>query len=547
MWQNNITVLSESASENIPFELIRSAEKLTLTVKKENIPEGTIGIAINVPAFDASNGDEGYYVLTPRGSFICEFGDKPNVKKSFKMTTMPIFGVKNKAGSVLCVARGMKYALYTRVTVENGHYSLTPRFVFDGDVPYEDASIDFYPLNNGDGYSEMAVKYRELQLADGICVPIKERMKNQPELEYASEAIEVRIRMGWKPAPPTVAEQTFENEPEMYVATAFARVKDIIDEFKAQGIDKAQLCLVGWNKSGHDGRYPDMFPVEEKLGGESALRELISYAQSNGYQITCHTNSNDCYSISSDFNGGEITVKNKDGSMQKDNNPWSGGNMYHLCPKFAWEFAKRDLPKVAALGFRGLHYVDVMTLMSSPVKCCDQNHPLNTKESVEYYKKITSLCRELFGGCASEGGGDFVAGSFDYALNVAWADTKDAIFERMIPFWELVYHGIILSNPTKDTINLCLRDENTKRLAYEFGFRPTFYINHRFCDNIGTDETDLLVYSDEQLKKTVSRIKELYDKFVPIRHLQKEFMNKHTVLPTGEAEIIYSNGERFVY
>ena len=50
---------------------------------------------------------------------------------------------------------------------------------------------------------------------------------------------------------------------------------DILDEVKRQGVERAEVCLVGWNQKGHDGRFPELFPVEEQLGGEDKLRKLI--------------------------------------------------------------------------------------------------------------------------------------------------------------------------------------------------------------------------------------------------------------------------------
>ena len=59
--------------------------------------------------------------------------------------------------------------------------------------------------------------------------------------------------------------------------------------------------MVGWNKSGHDGRWPQAFPVEEKLGGEEGLREAILHANKLGYYIAAHTNSSDAYTIADNF------------------------------------------------------------------------------------------------------------------------------------------------------------------------------------------------------------------------------------------------------
>lgn len=88
----------------------------------------------------------------------------------------------------------------------------------------------------------------------------------------ASNSIEVRVRQGWKPVPSPVENQTPETEPPVHAACTFDRVCDIVDEFKKHGIPEAEFCLVGWNIGGHDGRFPQIFPVEPKLGGAENLK-----------------------------------------------------------------------------------------------------------------------------------------------------------------------------------------------------------------------------------------------------------------------------------
>ena len=96
-------------------------------------------------------------------------------------------------------------------------------------------------------------------------------------------------------------------------AGTFERLIDIIDEMMRQGIKKADICLVGWNQKGHDGRFPQMFPVEEALGGEEKLRLAIKKAQDAGYTINAHTNSSDAYSIADSFSKDDMII-NSDGS-----------------------------------------------------------------------------------------------------------------------------------------------------------------------------------------------------------------------------------------
>ena len=90
------------------------------------------------------------------------------------------------------------------------------------------------------------------------------------------------------------------------------------------------------------------------------------------------------------------------------------------------------------------------------------------------------LCHDKFGGFASEGAFDYMARYLDYALYVAWSDLDDNFFDAEIPLWELVYHGIILYNPSTATVNYTLKGENSERKLMEYGGRPSFYFYSKF-------------------------------------------------------------------
>ena len=499
-------------------------------LKKEDILPDTEYIEFSDDSFSASVGDDGYYAVSDcdgKGSYLCRFNKHKNYEIVLKQNLMPIFGIKNSHICVLGIAKGLKQNFYVVTGIKDGMYYFKLRFEITKLGAYEDIRFSLIQLALNAGYAEMASVYRDYQLKRGACVPLKERVKDNPYLKYAVEAPEIRIRMGWKPVPPTVLEQTEENEPKMHVACTFDRVKDLIDELKRQGVDKAQLCLVGWNKSGHDGRYPQIFPVEEALGGEAKLKELIAYAQKNGYQIVCHTNSTDCYSIADTFSN-DIVCRKSDGSMSINASPWSGGTMYHLCPVKALEYAKRDLPKVAELGFKGIHYIDVMSVV--PLReCYDKNHLSDKRKTLECYNEIMELCHKQFGGFASEGAFDFAAKYLDYALYVSWSDFDNDFFDEEIPLYELVYHGIILYNPSTTTVNANIKGKEAVKKLKTYGGRPSFYLYSKFMqgseidDWLGSD--DLIIDTDEQLRYTVSKIKEMYEEYKTECNKQYEFMD----------------------
>lgn len=520
-----------------------------ITVSRDSIPEGLEYIDIKDDRFCAKAGDEGYYVIADadaKGSRLCRFNNKKDGERVYKQNLMPIFGVKKKEFCTLAIAVGFKAELHIVFGVKDSEYYIYPRYYLKGLKPYEDISIKLVPLSPGDGYSEMAVAYRNYQLKRGACKPLSEKIKEREAVRYAAESPEIRIRMGWKPAPPTVLEQTDENEPQMYVACTFDRVRDLITELKKQGVDKAQICLVGWNKSGHDGRWPQIFPVEEKLGGEGKLRELIEYAQNNGYKIVCHTNSTDSYRIADSFSE-DIVVKNQDGSLKINDLGWSGGRMYDLCPVKALEYAEKELPKVRELGFDGLHYIDVMSVV--PLRWCfDKNHPVNSAQTLEYYNKIMKLSQELFGGFASEGTFDFSAEYLDYGLYISWPEVEDDMADRSIPLWAMVYHGIILYNPTTDTVNYPIKDRKNGLTVKEYGARPAFYIYSKFLEGSNQDDwlgkEDLVIDTDEQLRYSVAKIKEAYDEYKEVMHLQTEYITKHEEVEDNIFCVTYSDGTK---
>ena len=55
--------------------------------------------------------------------------------------------------------------------------------------------------------------------------------------------------------------------------------------------------------------------------------------------------------------------------------------------------------------------------------------------------------------------------------------------DRLVPFWQLVYHGIILSNPFPPTCNYTIKDAATRLMLVEFGGRPFFYFYSNYRDN----------------------------------------------------------------
>jgi len=546
---------SDKREEKKTLEVAPDAQGVvTVIVKRSELPAGVEWVSV-LPEFAAAKrGEAGYYV-TPDGylgSFrltngVCTVaGPSTFYGRNF----MPIFGMKNPRATFVGIVASMRFEYDLHVRARDGIYTIAPRFHVAGFVPPDDPVVRYHLLSGKDAdYAGMARAYRNWQLEREVCKPIKERMKTQPELAYAAQSLEVRVRQGWKPAPSPVLEQTAATEPPMKAAVTFERVGDIVDAFRKAGVRRAEICLVGWNQKGHDGRWPQIFPVEEGLGGEAELRALIKKAQRKGFQIVGHTNSSDGYSVAECWDP-DLAVKTPEGKPFS-NAVWSGGQMYALCPQRAYErFYPQDIRKVAGLGFRGLHYIDVITILQPP-RCFDPDHPCTPKESAVWFDRILQACKENIGGVASEGAFDFACGNLDYVLYVYFnglSGKKNPLHDRLIPIWQLVYNGIILNNPFTETVNASAKDRFTQTKLAEFNGRPIYYFYSRFkADNKNwMGDIDLACATDEELEQAAAIVKKGHDEFEALADLQLEFMEQHEELAPDVFRTAFSNGAEII-
>ena len=106
-----------------------------------------------------------------------------------------------------------------------------------------------------------------------------------------------------------------------------------------------------------------------------------------------------------------------------------------------------------------------------------------------------------------------------------WAATGRHVgWDEVVPFFELAFHDVVLSNPDKVTQEI---PEGADRLLlWEFGGRPVVYF---------WEASD------------IPKMKKLYDEFQQLRHLQGVEMTEHRRLGDGLARVTYANGEKVYF
>ena len=539
-------------------EIRVEGNKTTVTLKKEQCD----GRQFDYVRFDADctmrqpDGNGYLFYPTDFGGGIVKTDltpDRSECEYHSLVSGMPICGIGGCEDALYVLVRGMASDCRFYVRFLNGQYRISPEIVLNGDDPDEDIVVEYVRMPNAT-YSDIARAYRAYQINERGCVPLRQRVQNRPILKKAVDTVEIRVRMGWKPIPTPVRHQTPENEPPMEIACTVENLNQIVDSLQAKGVKDAEICLVGWAVGGHDGRFPQQYPSDPRFGGDEALKAFIARAQSLGYMVVCHTVSCGAYEIANNWDRNLLTMKKGPSQIPEPylrtnylKNGLNGGDPWHLCPRTAYEhYGVKDLPVVRSYGYEGMHYIDEFTACT-PEKCYSPDHPVSRRQAWEYYRKLARLSTELFGGFQSEAWVDYMNSDVDAILYTSSKSvlSRDIfeLFDEGIPFWQLVYHGIVMSNATSQTVNYPIKEKFQELKFIEYGGRPLMYFNSKFGkDRNWMGDLDLYDHTPEQIDEATDAIKAAYDSYQSLKYLQYEFMEKHEKIADGVVQVTYSDG-----
>ncbi|MBO4631710.1 MAG: hypothetical protein J5858_07285 [Lentisphaeria bacterium] len=510
--------------------VVQAADGCRVILKRSAVPIDAESICFYDEDFSAEAGDSGFFLMPSlyycHDTMLTRFTNRADTEGVYPENDMPLYACSRNGKMILAIVEGMEMDYELVIGVKDGHYYLYPRFRLETGMD-EDIVIRYYLLSGEDSTpGGMARFYRKYLLDHGMIRPMRERIKEQSILAESLMGPQTRVRMAWKPMPPEILEQDRNNPPPVHAAVTFDRFQDVIREFRKQGIDHAEFCLVGWNKGGHDGQYPDLLPVEEALGGEEALKHLTRCAKENGYLMGAHTNIYDSYSSAARWERSDM-IHTQNGEVDKGGK-WCGGQSYLICPKQAHEkLVTEDMDTLARLGFNGTHYFDVNSMIG-PRPCYNPAHPLSRKEAAQWRIKSFEAARSRFGAVSSEGSLGFAMGSLDFALYAIFGkpDKPFPMLDEAVPFRQIVYHGIVHYNYSAKTVNAPLKDDPKLPLwALANGAQPMYYYYSKFRTDSPWGNNDLECGTDEQLRKGVAMIREGYENYKKLRDLQYLFID----------------------
>ena len=545
------------------------ANKVRIPVKAERMPDGAYRYRVKtcdiprkatsidvVPDAAVAKKCDGYWVGGDQ-----RWGRLDRDKGEFRSVRghqcLPIFGLKTPDRCWVGIVKGLRLEYVLRVAVAEGSYNIYPRFEIDRIEfdPYEDIVVDYYELTGDEAdYSGMAKVYRKWNLERGWVTPLRERVKGNPALEWSSKSIFMRCKLshcqGHSRDNPTHA------MPPILWKRTFAEYKDLMKRVKDMGMDYVDMCIVGWQYLGFDGPFPKLWPVPEELGGEEGMRDAIAYGKSLGFRMSVHVNNHNIYRACGTplWNEDDICVNAK--GHLRTYGYLQGGLAYHTCFQVVNNrWIDSDLAHLKDMGLDGIHHVDV-TSARYPTPCHAPNHPANRKQMAEWQMATARKARAVFGGYSSEASMDHVAPVLDNALYVSTFASRQIpateLVDGEIPLWQIVYNGIIMSQPFWATVdasygrnggqvrpkakrkplaemtemNDYLWDAAHRTLkVWEYGGRPMFYF---------------------QDYETLEPMKAMYDAWQPMKHLIYEFIDRHERLGEDVCRTRWENGEEIV-
>jgi len=380
-----------------------------------------------------------------------------------------------------------------------------------------------------DGYFDLAKAYRDYLMRERGVSPLKPRAADNPVLSYAVRAMRAGIFHGVKP-------RSLDGNVSINVTTTFAQAEHILDRMQAAGIEHATILLIGWNLGGHDGAYPQKFPVEPALGGEEELRKLIAKAKNMGYQITPHDNNTDMYMAGQTYDP-EVILRNT------DNTPvlggiWGGGLAAKSCPVAYFDRYGPDVTRIRDLGFEGMYLCDAQ---NNPLyRCHDPRHPADEEQFAVSQCKLTQAYRGLYGAVQQELAAAYALPFIDAAThvhspyNIGWClqhveGNLKRLIDRVVPFYHLAVHGLIVyyDGLLYQSGKGCDRKDVLRAIA--FGSSPGVV----FWSGSQTDEFD----------RNTDTVRDCYYlAFHELADIHVEFVADYEELAPEASRIVYANG-----
>ena len=379
----------------------------------------------------------------------------------------PVFGVGQPDGSFICIVEGAssycginadiagrfnsynfvygKYNVlhYDRFNVSNRTAQLL--YMYEAEFP-DDVLIQRYRFLPGDSYVDMAASYRDY-------------LRGLPEMRGESASADMPVNVELIGAINKTILRFGIPMDSVVATTTFDQASDIMDELVSGGVKDLNLRMTGWSNGGVRQKVLTGVHVLGQLGGEKAMKKLISDAKAK--DVDLYFDGISCFAYNSGIFDGFVPFSHAARFTTREQvklyaydvvtyqqADWMD-EYYLVRPEYAHRNAQN---LVKALGDRqatGVAFRDIGNLLSADY----YNRNTVTREqvrdmNVEILKKAVADGLKV----SIKEGNDYAVPYADLITDMNLTGNAYAILDKRVPFYQIALHGT--KNYTGEAINL---------------------------------------------------------------------------------------------
>jgi hypothetical protein len=451
------------------------------------------------------------------------------------LPTLPMAAARDENGGMMLLAAGNPGETYCEVACDGAHggevqLGMQWREGWSDPVDAAPREIRWIPLKrDADLLHDSAAHLRRHIIEDLGKKTIVQRCAESPELADMMDATILKLFFACENTGIMMNGAPKSEGTTFRLVMTCAEAEAGLRRLKAAGLAKAQIQMVGWNPSGHDGMWPSRFPIDRRIGGESGLRQLIAAGRELGYGMQVHDNHKSSYRRSPEFDEQEV-VHDIHGPMGLGE--WGGGITYILADtEEQFEHAEREMRRLKELGLTGPGYLDGM---GNPLH--RDYHPRHRRSRSDYARgtnRLLEIAKQVYGAAGTECGflyccipaDTMVTGGSAWMLRACsdeWPVKR--LMERRVPLWDLALHGLIIREDHDLDWAGCMR-------AVLFGAHPR--------DEWSTRPGIMSVLDDQRIARLVAKHQLVLGRFA---RLQSESLVRWEETGPQSQRTVFSDG-----
>jgi len=582
---NGLSVRYDFKTEefSVTVDYILRDDSVLVSVDKSKITEGTDKIITKVaiaPYFCAvKNGTENSYVFVPSGSGAIIY---PEMKLSAKNETsdpvygrdytieeyyrfedptpinLPVYGVKNDNAGLCAIIEEQPESCNIQTMTNNKNIGYTSVYsmswvrgyntielpeafgteaytkLFSDAIDRTIYSVGFYPFGGKNcSYVDMANIYRDY-ITNKSLTPLIESTKDDTavNLNIIGGVMLKELFLG-------VPYQSFHKLTSINQASSISsETSDVLD-------NNLNVILYGFTETGLDaGKIAGSGKVSNKLGSKKELEDFFSLFESQNVDLFINfdmirfnksgfgfSSSGDT-ALKTDKKRIRITYKNLTTGLNLEN------NSYQLLSRNSFEEANQKLVKVAKKnGYKKIS-LDTLSNMSYS-DYASKDYYAKTGISTQVYNILKKYKENDMRICGSQSN-DYFANLSDHITNVPLSSAEYDSFDENIPFYEIVYKGLVPMS-TSD-INAQTNTQSLFLKAVEAGVGISFAVSEEYTTDVFNSVNKIsYVYNKSELIKSVENLKNngFLEYFDTIKNAK---IIDHQILENGIRKTVFDNG-----